>query len=171
MQRYHFADKVLSSQSYGFSSSHVWMWELDHKESWAAKNWCFWTVVLETTLESPLDSKKIKPVNPAAMAKSLQSCPTLWHPMDCSTPGFPVLHHPGACSNACSLSPWCHPTISSSVIAFSSCLQSFPASGFFLMSWLMASGDRSIGASSSASVLLVNIQNWFPLGLTGLISL
>ena len=100
-----------------------------------------------------------------------QSCPTLWHPMDCSTPGFPVLHHPGASSNACSLSPWCHPTISSSVIAFSSCLQSFPASGFFLMSWLMASGDRSIGASSSASVLLVNIQNWFPLGLTGLISL
>ena len=54
----------LSSQSYGFSSSHVWMWELDHKESWAPKNWCFWTVVLEKTLESPLDCKEIKPVNP-----------------------------------------------------------------------------------------------------------
>ena len=53
-----------SSQSYGFSSSHVWMWELDHKESWAPKNWCFWTVVLKKTLESPLDSKKVQPINP-----------------------------------------------------------------------------------------------------------
>ena len=58
------ANKGLSSQSYGFSSSHVWMLELDHKESWALKNWCFWTVVLEKTLESPLDCQKIKPVNP-----------------------------------------------------------------------------------------------------------
>ena len=58
------ADKGPSSQSYGFSSSHVWMWELDHKENWAPKNWCFWTVVLEKTLESPLDCKEIKPVNP-----------------------------------------------------------------------------------------------------------
>ena len=56
--------KDLSSQSYDFSSSHIWMWELDHKESWAPKNWCFWTVVLEKTLESFLDSKEIKPVNP-----------------------------------------------------------------------------------------------------------
>ena len=62
-QRYYFADKGLSSQSYGFSSSHVWMWELDHKESWAPKNWCFWTVVSEKTLASPLDCKKIKPLN------------------------------------------------------------------------------------------------------------
>ena len=54
----------LSSQGYGFSSSHVWMWELDHKESWAPKNWCFWTVVLEKTLESPLDCKEIQPVPP-----------------------------------------------------------------------------------------------------------
>ena len=53
-----------SSQSYGFSSGHVWMWELDYKESWAPKNWCFWTVVLEKTLESPLDCKEIKPVHP-----------------------------------------------------------------------------------------------------------
>ena len=58
------ADKGLSSQSYGFSNSHVWMWELYHKESWAPKNWCFWTVVLEKTLESPLDCKKIQPVHP-----------------------------------------------------------------------------------------------------------
>ena len=57
-------DKAPSSQSYGFSSSHVWMWELDHKESWAPMNWCFWTVVLEKTLESPLDCKQIQPVHP-----------------------------------------------------------------------------------------------------------
>ena len=63
-QRHYFADKVPSSQSYVFSSSHVWTWEVDHKESWAQKNWCFWSVVLEKTLESPLDSKEIKPVNP-----------------------------------------------------------------------------------------------------------
>jgi len=61
-QRCYFANKGPSSQGYGFSSSHVWMWELDHKESWAAKNWCFWTVVLEKTLENPLDCKQIQPV-------------------------------------------------------------------------------------------------------------
>ena len=78
---------------------------------------------------------------------------------------------PGACSNSCPLSQWCHPTISSSVVPFSSCLQSFPASGSFPMSWLFASGGQSIGALASASVLPVNIPDWFPLGLTGLISL
>ena len=57
-QRHYFADKGPSSQGYGFSSSHVWMWELDHKESWVLKNWCFWTVVLEKTFESPLDYKR-----------------------------------------------------------------------------------------------------------------
>ena len=62
-QRLHFANKGPYSQSYVFSSSHVWMWELDHEEGWALKNWCFWTVVLEKTLESPLDCKEIKPVN------------------------------------------------------------------------------------------------------------
>ena len=63
-QRHYFANKVLSSQGYGFSSSNVWMWELDHTQSWTLKNWCFSTVVLEKTLESPLDCKEIKPVNP-----------------------------------------------------------------------------------------------------------
>ena len=63
-QRHHFAGKVLSNQSYGFSSSHVRMWVLDHKESWALKNWCFGTVVLTKALESPFDSKEIKAVNP-----------------------------------------------------------------------------------------------------------
>ena len=63
-QRHYFANKGTSSQSYGFSSSHVWMWELDYKEGWSLKNWCFWTVVLEDTLESPLDFKEIQPVHP-----------------------------------------------------------------------------------------------------------
>ena len=63
-QRPHFADQDLSSQIYSFSSSHVWMWEFDHKESWELKNQCFWAVVLEKTLESPLDCKEIKPVHP-----------------------------------------------------------------------------------------------------------
>ena len=63
-QRQYFANKGPSSQGYGFSSSHVWMWELDCEESWVPKNWCFWTVVLEKTLESPLDCKEIQPVHP-----------------------------------------------------------------------------------------------------------
>ena len=62
--RHYLANKCPSSQSYGFSSSHVWMWELNYKESWAPKNWCIWTVVLEKSLESPLDSKEIQPVHP-----------------------------------------------------------------------------------------------------------
>ena len=87
-QRHYFCDKRPFSQSYGFSSSHVWMWELDHKESWVLNNWCFWTVVLEKTLESPLNCKEIQPVHP----KGNQSCifigrtdakaevPILWPP-------------------------------------------------------------------------------------------
>ena len=63
-QRHYFANKSPSSQSYGFNSSHVWMWELDYKESWVPENWCFLTVVLEKTLESPLDCKEIQPVHP-----------------------------------------------------------------------------------------------------------
>ena len=78
---------------------------------------------------------------------------------------------PRVFSNSCPLSQWCHPTISSSVNPFSSCHQSFPASGSFSMSWIFASGGETIGASASASVLALNIQGWFPLGLTGLISL
>ena len=78
---------------------------------------------------------------------------------------------PGSCSNSCSLSQWCFPTISSSVIPFSSCLQSLPASKSFPMSQFFASGGQSIGSSASASILPIYIQAWFPLGLTGLISL
>ena len=86
--RYPFADKGSYSQSYGFSSSHVWMWELDCKEGWVPKNWCFWTVVLEKTLESPLDSKEIKPVNPRGnqpwifigRTDAEAEAPVLWSP-------------------------------------------------------------------------------------------
>ena len=78
---------------------------------------------------------------------------------------------PEACSNSCPSSWWFHPTISSSVVPFSSCLQSFPASGSFQMSHFFPSGGQSIGVSASASVLPMNIQDWFPLGLTGWISL
>ena len=71
-QRHYFANKGLSSQSYGFSSSHVWMWESEYKESWAPRNWCFWTVVLEKTLESPLDCKEIQPVKEISPKYSLE---------------------------------------------------------------------------------------------------
>ena len=77
----------------------------------------------------------------------------------------------GACSNSCPSSRWCHPTISSSVVPFSSCLQSFPESGFFPISQFFASCGQSIGVSASASVLPINTQDWFPLGWTGRISL
>ena len=98
------------------------------------------------------------------------SCPTLYDPMNCSTPGLPSLS-PRVFSNSCPLSQWCHIPIPSSVVPFSSCPQSFPPSGSFPISQLFASSGQSIGASASASVLPMNIQGWFPLGLTDLISL
>ena len=97
------------------------------------------------------------------------SCLTICDPMDCSTPGFPVLSlSPGVSSNSRPLNLWCHPTVSASVVPFS-CLQSFPASGSFPRSQFFASHGQSIGVS--ASVLPGNIQDWFLLGLTGWISL
>ena len=171
----------------------------------------------------------------------IKLCPTLCNSMDCSMPGFPVLHYlpkydqthihwvdddiqpsglllpssppalnlsqfqcwffspaqfshsvmsnslqphglqharlpcpsliPRACSNSCPWSRWCHPTISSSVVPLSYCLQSFPASGSYPMSQFFAESGQIIGVSASASVLPMNIQHWFPLGLTGLIFL
>ena len=92
--------------------------------------------------------------------------------MDCSLPGFPIHHEfPELTQDHVHPVKWYHPTISSSVIPFSSCLQSFPATGSFLMSQFFASGNQSIGASASTSVLPINIQDWFPLGRTGWISL
>ena len=85
-QRYHFADKGWYSQSYGFSSSRIWTWKVDHKEGWASKNWCFWTVVLEKTLESPLDCKEIQPIHPKGdqpwlfIGRCDGEAPLLWPP-------------------------------------------------------------------------------------------
>ena len=279
-QRHYFANKGPSSRSHGFSSSHVWMWELDHKESWAPKNW---TVVLEETLESPLDFKEIQPAHPkedqswifvrrtdaeAATAilwpldvknaltgkdpdagedwrreekgmtrmrwldgitdsmdmefewtpgvgRGDLACCRPWGPkesdttelnwteqvleviqsrsgedkynsykitycfsrarlcdhMDCSTPGLPVPHSlPGllklmfieSVMPSSYLIILCH--------RFSSCLQSFPASGSLPMSQLFVSGGQRIEASASASVFPMNIQGWFYLGWTRLIS-
>ena len=92
-----------------------------------------------------------------------QSCPTLCNPINCSTPGPCPSPTPRVYSNSCLLSQWCHPAISSSVVPFSSHLQSFPASGSFSMSQLFASGGQSIGVSASTSVLPMNIQDWSPL--------
>ena len=97
-------------------------------------------------------------------------CSTLWpHGLQHARLACPSVS-PGVCSNSYPLSPWCHPTISSSVALFF-CLQSFPASGSFTTSWLFTLGVQSIGASPLASVHPMNIQGWFPLGLTALISL
>ena len=185
------------------------MWKLDYKESWAPKNWCFWTVVLDKTLESPLDSKEIQPVHPKGDQSRVfngrtdveAETPKLWPPdvkswliwkdpdagkdwrqeakgmteneivglqhtwLPCPSPT------PGVYSNSCPLSQWCRPTISSSIVPFSSCLQTFPASGSFPMSRLFTSSGHSLGVSASTSVLPMNIQDWFPLGWTGLIFL
>ena len=149
------ANKGPSIQGYGFSSGQVWMWELDYKESWGLKNWCFWTVVLEKTLESPLDCQEIQPVHPKGdqpgcsfssvqFSSVIQSCPTLCDPMNRSTPGLPVHHqlpeftqtHVHRVGDAIQQS---HP-----VIPFSSCPQSLPASGSFPMSQLFISGGQSM---------------------------
>ena len=111
-------------------------------------------------------------VNPISSVELLSRV-WLCDPMDCSMTGFPAHHHqlPELAQNSCLLSRWCHLTILFSVIPFSSCLQSFPALGSFPVSQFFTSGGQSIGVSASASVLPMNIQDWFPLGLTSLISL
>ena len=126
---------------------------------------------MEDSRSSPFSSVQL---SRSVVSNSFQQTP--W--AACSTPGFPVHHKllelgqtPRAWTNSRSSSQWCHPTISSSAIHFSSCPQPFPSSGSFSMSQVFASEGQSIGASASASVLPMNIQNWFPLGLTGLIFL
>ena len=104
--------------------------------------------------------------SPSVLSDSLQPHRMRPHSrLPCPSPS------PRACSNSCPLSQWCYPTISSSVIPFSSHCQSFPASRSFPVSWLFTLGSQSIGVSASASFLPMNIQGWFPLGLAGLISL
>ena len=121
-------------------------------------------------MESYLTSQVIPGVQFSSVT---QSCPTLCDPMDCRTLVFPVLRYLPelAQTHVHWVSDAYHPTISSSIVPFSSHLQSFPASGSFLMVWLFTSGGQANFASASAWVLSMNIQDWFPLGLTGLISL
>ena len=129
--------------------------------------------------ESRINPKPIKWLNTSdallwhsvQFSSVAQSCPTLPpHEPQHARPPCPS-PTPGVYSNSCPSSQWCHPAISSSVVPFSSCHQSFPASGFFQMSQLFASGGQSIGVSASASVLPMNTQDWSPLGWTGWISL
>ena len=207
-------------------------------ESWTIKkaerpkNWCFWIVVLEKTLESPLDCKEMKQVNPKGnqpwifigRTDAEAEAPILWSPdmrswligkdpeagkdwkqkeKGLAEDEMVRQHHwlnsvqfsrsvmsnslqphepqhtrppcpspaPGVYPNSCPLSRWCHSTISSSVVPFSSCLQSFLMSGSFQMSQLFASGSQNTGVLASTSILAMNTQDWFPLGWTGWISL
>ena len=114
-------------------------------------------------IEVEIESYKISSVT--------KSCLTLCNPMNRSTPGLPVHHQLPEFTETHVHCRWCHPTISASVVPFSSCPQSSPASGSSQMSQLFTSGGQSVGVSASESVLPVNIQDWFPLGWTGLISL
>ena len=99
----------------------------------------------------------------------VQSCPTLCNPMDCSTSGLPI-HHQLPKFTQTPLIRWYHPTVSSSVVPFSFCLQSFPASGSFQVSQFFTLGGQIIGVSASASILPMTTQDWFPVGWTGWIS-
>ena len=137
---HYFANKGLSSQGYGFSSGHVWMWELDVK------------------VELNQFSQSVVP-------DSLQPHELQHTRPPCSSPT------PGVHPNSCPSSRWCHPAISSSVIPFSSCPQSLPASGSFPMTQLFTSGGQSTGVPASASVFPKNTQDWSPLEWTGWISL
>ena len=141
------------------------MWELNYKESWVQKTWCFWTVVLEKTLESPLACKEIIPVNFKGNQSWIfigSSVHFSWSTVSNSLWPHGLQHArpprssptPGVYPNSCPLSWCCHLTISSSVVLFSSCLQSFPASGSFEMSHLLASGGQSIGVSASTEILV-----------------
>ena len=125
-----------------------------------------WMVPADFSMLSSANVQTSSPFSSVA-----QSCPTLRpRGLQHARPPCPS-PTPGDYSNSCPLSRWCHPTISSSVIPFSSCLHSSPASGSFQLSQLFASGGQSIGVSASSSVLPLNIQDWFPLGWTGCISL
>ena len=134
----------------------------------------FWKATVPGTLQKTVVSTSWychRSISSVQLNSVTQSCPTL-QPHGLQHTRLPCLSPASrVCSNSCPSSQWYHPTISSSVIPFSSCLQSFPASGSFPRSQHFTSGGQSIGASASASVLPVNIQDWFPLGLTGLIPL
>ena len=162
------------NESYCFCWWRVWnnmgiakMWHRDH-----GVNKCSWRNGTHRAArhQRATHFRCVKKCNIFEMQSAIKQCVpvvaaqmlTVCNIMDHSTPGFPVLHH---------LLKLAHPTIPSSVIPFSSCLQSCPVSGSFLIRKLFTARDKSIGVSTSASVLPVNIQNWFPLGLTSWISL
>ena len=157
------------------SSSHVagWPQAPTENESWLCPeeptgwlvpiSFSYWNNVMQWVL-----SQRLKP-HPVQFSSVAQSCPILCDSMDCRTPcPSPT---PRVYSNSCSLSRWCHPTISSSVSPFSSRLQSFSASGSFQMTQFFKSGGQSIGVSASTLILPMNIQDWSHLGWTGWISL
>ena len=124
------------------------------------------------SFRSRIYSKVIQIIYIFQFSSVAQLCPTLFNSIDLQHARLPCLSPtPEACSNLCPSGRWCHPTISSSVVPFSSCPQYFPASGSFSVSQFFASGGQSIGVSASPSVLLMNIQDWSPLGWTGWISL
>ena len=147
---------------------YIWNWILNCRSSFTREEQSWITLPVPTRAPQPEQRAH------SIQFSSVQSLSCVWlfvtpwtsaHQASLSTPT------PGACSNPCPSSRWCHRTISSSFIPFSSCLQSFPASGSFPVSQFFTSGGQSIGASASASILPMNIQDWFPLGLTGWIPL
>ena len=151
----------------------------DCEERRALKNWCFWTVVLEKTLENPLDCKEIQSVHSKRdqsweasnqISRSVVSDSLRPHESQHARPPCPS-PTPRVYSNSCPLSQWCHPAISSSVVPFSSCPQSRPVSESFPMSQLFAWGGQSTGVSALASFLPKNTQGWSPLEWTRWISL
>ena len=148
------------------------------KPSWqllTIKRFIVWHASVKCTqdyfLKKKKETKKKKEKNHSLRGDQFSSvthsCPTLCYPMNRSKPGFPVHWQ---VPNPCPLSRWCHPSISSSEVPFSSCPQSFPATRWFQMSQLFRSGGQSIGVSASTSVLPMNTKDWFPLGWTGWIS-
>ena len=172
--------------------SHVWLfatpWTVVHqaplsKDFWGKNTGVACHFLLQGIFPTQ-GMERLSRLSPALQADSLPAEPPQFSQFGCSFGPDSLLIHglhyarlpcpsptPGACSNSCPWSRWCHPTISSSVSPFSSCLQSFPASGCFPVSQFFTSGGQSIGISASASVIPVNIQDWFPLGLACLISL
>ena len=200
-QKHYFADKCPSSQSYGFSSTHVWMGELSHKESWVPKNWCFWTRVLEKAHESILDCKEIKSVNPKGNQSWIfigrtdveAETPILWPP---DVKNWLIGKDPDAVKDwrqeengttedemvGCHHQLYQHefeqpPGVGDAIQPSHPLLSPSPPT--FNLSQhqgcfkcqYFTSGGQSIGVSASTSVLPMNIRSWFPLGWTGLISL
>ena len=137
---------------------------------WAAPWWFqFWSPAIRSLLTSGEASGQRQG---CCCCSAPQSCLTLWDHMDCSTAGFSIIHCLPEFSDSCPLSRWCYLNISSSATLFSFCLQFSPTLGSFPMfSLFFASGGQSIGASAPTSFLPVNLQDWLPLGLTGLVSL